>query len=105
MGRLRQSRAKDEMAARRNYALVADDTRRELDLLWEQGVKAVREDVKEVKGEIKDINEKVDKVQTSMRAEIKGLAESISSFRRWIVALILTLIPAYIAVAVSLLRK
>lgn len=85
--------------------MVSDDTRRELDLLWNQGVKEVREDVKEVKNDIRDINIKIDNNQESNKRDIKEVTNSITSFRRWFVALILTLIPAYTAAAIAFFRK
>lgn len=60
------------------------DTKRELDLLWEQGVKVVRDDVKEVKSDLKD------------------LANSISSMRRWAVGLILS---SGVAIAVAIIGR
>ena len=60
------------------------DTKRELDLLWNQGVKVVRDDLKDVKSDLKD------------------LSNSISSMRRWAVGLIVTTIPACALVIIEM---
>lgn len=62
------------------------DTKRELDLLWNQGVKVVREDVKEVKSDLKD------------------LTHSIASMRKWAIGLIVTTIPACVLAAVAIIE-
>lgn len=60
------------------------DTKRELDLLWNQGVKVLREDVKEVKD------------------DVKSLANGISSMRRWAVGLI---VSSGVAIAVAVIGR
>lgn len=78
------------MASRRNHAFlgrgVDQDTKRELDLLWNQGVKVVREDVKDLKSDLKD------------------LTHSIASMRRWAVGLIVTSVPAFILAVVAVVE-
>jgi hypothetical protein len=86
------------MASRRNNAVLMEDNRRELNLLWEQGIKPLRDDVKEIKAN-------AEAREQTLRTEMKEFAGRISSFQRWIVGLILSLIPAYIAAFVAILKK
>jgi hypothetical protein len=63
------------------------DIRREIDLLWNQGITVVRNDVKEVK------------------ADVKNLADSIASARRWAFGLIITAIPAYMVAIYAFVKR
>lgn len=53
---------------------------REIDLLWKQGINVLREDV-------------------------KNLADSIASTRRWAVGLLVVALPAYAAAIIGFIRK
>jgi hypothetical protein len=75
-----------------------DDTKRELDLLWNQGVGPIREDIKEVKADVKSLDTKID-------TKIEGLSKGISDSRRWIIGLLLSLVPAYIGIVIEVFKK
>lgn len=64
-----------------------NDTKRELDIIWNQGIKVLRDDLKDVK------------------STIKGVSDGISSARRWMFGLILSLLPAYVGVIIAIVRK
>jgi hypothetical protein len=56
------------------------DTRRAIDLVWEQGINVIRHDVQE-------------------------LARGITSAKRWFIGLVIAVIPSYVGLAITLLRK
>jgi hypothetical protein len=78
---------------------------REIDLLWNQGVKEVREDVKDVKEDVKGVKTDLKELSKSVKTDIESLASSISSARRWAFGLIIMAIPAYVAAFYQFLRK
>lgn len=56
------------------------DTRRAIDLVWEQGINVIRHDVQE-------------------------LAKGITSARRWFIGLVITVVPAYGLIFLTLFKK
>lgn len=66
------------------------ETKRELDLMWEHGVKAVREDV--------------GKMRAEFREELKEVVKNMASTRRWIVGLVIMGVPSWIALYLSAKR-
>lgn len=63
------------------------DIKREMDLLWKQGIGVLRDDVKDVKEDVKD------------------LSSGIASTRRWLIGLVVVTAPAYAAVIIEFVRK
>jgi hypothetical protein len=63
------------------------DIKREMDLLWKQGIGVLRDDVKDVKEDVKD------------------LASGMASTRRWLIGLVVVTAPAYAAVIIEFVRK
>jgi hypothetical protein len=55
-------------------------TKREIDLLWEHGIKALRND-------------------------IQDLGSNITSSRRWLIGLLVSMIPVYAGVIITLLKR
>jgi hypothetical protein len=101
LGRLRQSWSQNEVAVRIRDAFLMTtdkDDKRELNLLWEQGITPLRDDVKQIKDDAK-------KSERAIREEIQKIADKIGNTHRWIIGLVLTLIPAYAAVVIAFFRR
>jgi hypothetical protein len=61
-------------------------TRREIDRLWKEGIQAVRYDIRDLKD------------------DVKGIESSIDVSRRWVIGLILSLMPVYATAIIALIR-
>jgi hypothetical protein len=69
-------------------------SQRDVDLLWQEGVRPLREQITGVAGDIKSLRE-------SVKTDLKGLADNMSSVRRLIVTIIVTSVPAYVSAIVA----
>lgn len=82
------------MAAKRIHALVKPmdtDARRELDIVWEHGIGPLREDIKTMR--------------TEVREDLKGISNAISSTRKLVITTLVTAVPAWIGLYLSISRK
>ena len=69
-------------------------SQRDVDLLWKEGVRPLREQITGVAGDIKSLRE-------SVKTDFKELQANMSSVRRLIVTIIVTSIPAYVSAIVA----
>jgi hypothetical protein len=88
------------MASRRDNAVLmaVEENKREFDLLWNQGIKPLRQELQDVKADIKKVDEKVDK-------RFEKLINDSASAKRWLIGLVLATIPAYIGLVVELTKR
>lgn len=63
-------------------------SQRDVDLLWREGVRPLRDQVSGVAGDIKGLRE-------SVKADFEKLSNNMASVRRLVVTIIVTSIPAY----------
>jgi hypothetical protein len=69
-------------------------SQRDVDLLWREGVRPLREQVSGVAGDIKSLRD-------SVKNDFEKLASNMSSVRRLVLTIILTSLPAYISAIVA----
>jgi hypothetical protein len=88
------------MASRRDNAVLmaVEENKREFDLLWNQGIKPLRQELQDVKADIKKVDEKVDK-------RFEKLINDSASAKRWLIGLVLATIPAYVGLVVELTKR
>lgn len=67
--------------------MLDQQTQRAIDLVWEQGINVIRGDVQKLAQHMQD------------------LVRSNASARRWFFGVIITVIPAYIGVALALFKR
>lgn len=71
-----------------------EEIKRELDLMWKHGIEETRDDVKELKEEMKS-------TRRDVKQDMKELTSSIASMRRLILSLIVTGVPAWLGVIIT----
>lgn len=70
---------------------VDGDAKRELDIVWKHGIGPLREDIKSMR--------------TEVREDLRNISSSISVTRRLVITTLVTAVPAWIGVLVSIYRK